>query len=308
MSEAASKNVGRHDNHWRNAPPGYSRSVFERTLDALPDGVLLIDDERNIEYANHAFRVLWRIPEALLATQDDALVLAFVLDQLEDPVQFGREVERLYGSAETSQDELSFKDGRVFSRRSVPLHDGVTNSARIWIFTDITEARSASFDALTGLNNRRAYGRQFPNWIAAPDDNLRAVALMDIDNFKGYNDAYGHAAGDEVLRQVGVLLRMQLCKPDDLAFRIGGEEFLIASGGREAPAVVPFFEAIRRSIVDMKIIHAGNHPHGVVTASFGLAVGRGPKDPASVFQHADAALYRAKRGGRNAIAVVHTDE
>lgn len=301
--------MSRNSTYWRNASPDQNRSLFERTLDALPDGVLLIGDNRSIEYANNAFRTLWRIPEALLEFKNDSRLLAFVLDQLLDPVHFEREVERLYGTLEASEDEVLFKDGRVFSRRSVPLRDDSRSPARIWIFTDVTEARSASLDALTGLGNRRAYGRQFPGWVSASRDGLlRAVALMDIDNFKNYNDVYGHAAGDDVLRQIGVILRFKLCRPDDLVFRIGGEEFLIASTGREELAVIDFFDAVRRSIVEMQIAHSGNRPHGVVTASFGLAVCSGPKDPAVVFHHADTALYQAKRDGRNVVALAQMED
>ncbi len=292
------------NDQWSAGLAARAQSVFERTLEALPDGVLLIDAHRHIEYANHAFAELWQIPQYLIDTGDDSQVLDFVLNQLNEPDQFLAEVERLYGTTEVSQDELLFKDGRVLSRRSVPLQDSTTSSARIWIFTDITEARNASLDMLTGLNNRRAYGRLFPGWLMAPADGLwRAVALMDVDHFKLYNDLYGHAAGDEVLRRIADQIKQKLTRPDDLIFRIGGEEFLFACSGHAAKAVLPFFDKVRSSIEDLDIVHAGNPPSKVVTASFGLALYPGPNDPAAVFQDVDAALYRAKRAGRNCVAM-----
>ncbi|OYW28153.1 MAG: hypothetical protein B7Z44_09470, partial [Caulobacter sp. 12-67-6] len=89
-------------------------------------------------------------------------------------------------------------------------------------------------DALCGIPNRRAYSADYPSFVEAADDGLiKSVGIMDIDNFKAYNDRYGHAAGDLVLRQIGSLLRGKL-SPEDMVFRIGGEEFLFACKTREA--------------------------------------------------------------------------
>lgn len=279
------------------------RSLFERALDALPDGVLLTDASRRVVYANPAFAAHWRIPSHLLAAGEEAPMLAFVQSQLADPVAFVREVERINPTSETSQDEVRLADGRVLSRRSIPFEEDGRFEARLWIFTDVTDARAARVDTLCGLPNRRAYAERYPEFVQAEADGLiRAVGIMDIDNFKAYNDHYGHAAGDIVLRQIGSLLRRQL-RPDDMAFRIGGEEFLLACKGRQTVGLVSFFEALRQSVAAMALTHSGNPPHGVVTASFGVGVFSGPKDPGEVFRKVDAALYRAKEAGRNAIAL-----
>lgn len=280
------------------------RSLFRLTLDALPDGVLLTSLDRRVLYANPAFARHWGIPAELMASRDADRLLRYVSDQLIDPEGFRREVERVHPTDEASEDELCFKDGRILSRRSLPfLEDGVFQ-ARIWIFTDITDAHSSSFDALTGLPNRRAFSREFPGFVEAPDDGMiRAVAIMDIDNFKGYNDRYGHAAGDTVLHQIGGLLRGHLRRADDLVFRIGGEEFLMASKAPARANAEDLFEAVRRSIAEMALPHAGNPPHGIVTASLGVCLFQGPRISAAVFAGADAALYRAKAAGRDAVHI-----
>jgi diguanylate cyclase (GGDEF)-like protein len=281
---------------------------FRRALDCLPDGVLLINDDRSIAYANPAFAKVWNIPDALMRSGDEEALLNFVTDKLVDPVQFVREVERLYRSFENSEDELLFKDGKIVSRRSVPLSEHGQAQGRIWIFTDVTEARHASMDFLTGLPNRRAFAREFPASIMARADGLvRSVAIMDVDNFKSYNDIYGHAAGDAALRQIGSILRSNLTNSDDLVYRIGGEEFLIACRSRRRDTIVAFFEELRRSIQSATIDHSGNPPHGCVTASIGLALFRGPKDPDFAFKQADAALYEAKARGRNRMALALPD-
>ncbi|MHB9878787.1 diguanylate cyclase domain-containing protein [Pacificimonas sp. ICDLI1SI03] len=286
--------------------PSFSKenpsSIFERALDALPDGVLLVSADREILYSNAAFARLWNMPPGA-AHRDDRRTLQSILDQLVDPDGFRAEVERLHRTLESSEDEVLFKDGRIFSRRSVPFHGEGDAHGRIWIFTDVTEARNAVVDPLTGLGNRLAYQREFPPFVEGDrSGQVRSVALMDVDNFKKYNDMYGHAAGDEVLRQIGTILRSHLHRADDLLFRIGGEEFLMAIHTRRDIDAHRLFEAIRTSIAVMNRPHSGNDPHGIVTASFGAVSFVGPGSSDDVFQRVDKALYRAKDQGRNRVA------
>ena len=91
-------------------------------------------------------------------TKDDRALIGFILEQLYEPQQFIALVEKLYATQEISQDEILFKDGRVFSRRSVPfIDDDGAGCGRIWIFTDITAIRAAERDSLTGLFTRRKF-------------------------------------------------------------------------------------------------------------------------------------------------------
>ena len=115
-----------------------SESLLRTTLDATADGILVVDAAGRALTANKRFQALWRIPDALLASGEDARLLAHVLDQLLDPQAFLAEVERLYRSDETSLDVLHFKDGRVFERYSMPLPSGEMQ-ARVWSFRDISE-------------------------------------------------------------------------------------------------------------------------------------------------------------------------
>ncbi len=276
------------------------QSLFERALEALPDGVLITNSSRKVVYTNRAFAKHWDIPSTLLVTGDEGALLRYVTSQLTDGPAFQFEVERLNGINESSEDEIRFKDGRIFSRRSVPFEEDGAAGGRIWIFTDVTDARNALVDALTGLPNRRAFSRAFPVFARAANDGfLRAVAVMDIDNFKQFNDLYGHAAGDVVLSQIGRILKSRFEGADDLVFRIGGEEFLMASKARSTISAVAFYEQVREAVSDMDVPHAGNEPHSRVTASLGLGTFRCPMDGRNVFDRVDAALYRAKSNGRN---------
>ncbi|WP_443972039.1 diguanylate cyclase domain-containing protein [Sphingobium sp. CR28] len=279
-----------------------SCSIFERALDALPDGVLLVNAAREVAYANTAFKKLWRIPSDLLASKDDSQMLRYAMEQLADPAGFLREVERLHPTSQTSEDEILFKDGRIIARRSLPFEEGGRLSARIWIFTDVTEAKNASVDQLTGLPNRLAFSRQFPQFVTAPSDGLsRAVAILDVDNFKSYNDLYGHARGDRTLKEIGTILQSHVYQTGDLAFRIGGEEFLIAKRVRASPEATAFFEKIRASVAAMKIAHLGNPPYNMVSMSIGYGTFSSAPEANTVFNQVDEALYRAKAQGRNRI-------
>lgn len=277
-------------------------SIFERALDALPDGVLLVNAERKVVYTNAAFKRLWSMPEEVLAPQDDDQNLQFVMDQLVDPEGFRQEVERLHPTIETSEDEIAFKDGRIISRRSLPFQEQGNFRARIWIFTDITEAKNASVDHLTQLPNRLAFSREFPPFVTAASDGLvRSVAIVDVDHFKRYNDCYGHASGDKILAEIGAILKSHVNQTGDLAFRIGGEEFLMATRTRDTSEAHAFFEAVRKSISAMKADHKGNEPYGIVTVSIGYGCFPSAPEAGAVFEHVDEALYKAKAEGRNKV-------
>lgn len=285
-----------------NPGTNVSKSLFEMALDALPDGVVLIDAERRVIYSNAALIRQWGVPEEIAATRDEHLMLGYACQQLIDPAQFLSEVDRVTPTNEPVEDELLLRDGRILMRRSVPfVTDGVF-AGRLWVFSDVTEARSARLDPLCGIPNRRAYSIDFPAFAEAPPDgSVRSVGIVDVDNFKAYNDLYGHAAGDLVLRQIGALLRKRIGHVDDLAFRIGGEEFLIACRVAEEGDAVAFFEALRAAVAGLDLTHEGNAPHGKVTISIGVGTFREPQPANDLFSHVDAALYRAKRDGRNRI-------
>ncbi len=293
-------NVGSHKSS-RDLPP---KSIFELTLDALPDGVLLTDPDRRVIYANPAFAEIWQIPSELMDEGDETKMLAHVGSKLVDPGAFFAEVQRVHATDETLTYELHFADGRLISRRSVPFLDHQRFAARIWIFTDVTEARFARQDVLTGIKNRRAYSEQFPDFTRCSSPGIwKSVAVIDVDNFKKYNDQYGHSAGDQVLRNIGAILRKHMGRADDLLFRIGGEEFLMARNCSDEMEPGEFFERVRRSVEELDIEHLGNAPYGVVTASIGVHTFRGSQDSDCIFDLADSALYSAKAGGRNQLAV-----
>jgi diguanylate cyclase (GGDEF)-like protein len=185
-----------------------------------------------------------------------------------------------------------------------------TAAGLILVVAVIETAHALAFrDALTGLASRRAL-----------DDALRrldgpfAIAMVDVDHFKSVNDTHGHEVGDQVLRMVAA----QLDGVDGgLAFRYGGEEFAILFAGRTADDVAPVLEGLRSAVAAQRFtLRAADRPRrrpkqarrrsgtGAgqlgVTVSLGLACrAAGDGDVDAAVREADAALYRAKRAGRN---------
>lgn len=129
------------------------------------------------------------------------------------------------------------------------------------------------------------------------------LLFIDVDEFKAFNDFYGHQAGDEVLRQVARLLEAHTRATADIAARYGGEEFLVLMPGCSRHAALERAERLRAGIEAACMEHAASPVQGCVTVSIGLATQHPASgvDPAALVRAADEALYAAKAAGRNRV-------
>jgi len=216
--------------------------------------------------------------------------------------------------------------GSVLATKSVP--------AAAWSQGDFMPAgvekrmrhleRLATTDDLTGLKNRR-YIREFARQIierARRSAGRVTLLLFDIDNFKHYNDDYGHATGDEILKQAAILMR-RCCRPHDVVGRIGGDEFAVvfwddprcagcetARDRRHAEAEHPSEPVFVAKRFQSEFGHAELNllgPEGRGTQTISGALAGVPRDGTTVqelFERADAALLEAKRSGKNRIYLV----
>jgi diguanylate cyclase (GGDEF)-like protein len=185
----------------------------------------------------------------------------------------------------------------------------------ILIVSLLEESHRLAFrDPLTGLPGRRALEERLRSL-----GSRFAIAMVDVDHFKKFNDMHGHDIGDQVLKLVGA--RLAQVGGGGIAYRYGGEEFSVLFPGAELDEVLPYLEAIRASIENYRMaVRAPDRPKSVedgakrrgagvsekhlsVTVSIGAcAPSARLRTPAQVIRGADEALYRAKQGGRNKVS------
>ncbi len=163
-------------------------------------------------------------------------------------------------------------------------------------------------DGLTSLANRRRFDEVFHSeWQRARRQGLPlAIAMIDVDEFKAYNDHFGHQAGDDVLRRIGAILKANIQRSSDLTARYGGEEFVIVLPGISMEKAMVLIETIRRAVQAEGMEHTEKSPAGVVTVSAGIAacIPQPGDEAEELLREADAAMYEAKRRGRNNVAVI----
>jgi diguanylate cyclase (GGDEF)-like protein/PAS domain S-box-containing protein len=153
----------------------------------------------------------------------------------------------------------------------------------------------AATDDLTGLASRRAFLAYFDQLLERGE--ALSVAIFDIDHFKSINDRYGHAVGDEVLKQVAAIAQ-QSVRDGDLVGRIGGEEFAVVMPGASIEQAARVGDRLRQSCADTV------HPPGLTaTISVGVSATSGGATSSALLREADAALYRAKFEGRNCLRI-----
>jgi diguanylate cyclase (GGDEF)-like protein len=164
----------------------------------------------------------------------------------------------------------------------------------------------SAVDALTGLTNRRGFDSIFASeWIRAKRLHTPlAVLMMDIDHFKMRNDRYGHLAGDECLRRVAEVLASRRARAEDVVARYGGEEFALILPGSDLAGARGIAEEIRCAVAALAIPNEDAPTSPTVTISIGVAshIPSSDAEPRDLLAAADAALFRAKRLGRNRTA------
>ncbi len=175
------------------------------------------------------------------------------------------------------------------------------------IKSDMLE-KLASIDGLTNLYNRRRLDELLSSeWNRCLRSKTPlSLIMIDIDFFKLFNDTYGHAMGDQCLRDVAWTLKDCLRRPGDIIARYGGEEFAVLLSGSDAKGAKSMADKLREEVQSLKIPHASSEVSEYVTISLGVATAFAAEDidsPAELLTAADSALYHSKKNGRNLVTI-----
>ena len=280
-------------------------AISQAALSNMAQGLSMFDAQDRLIICNGQFTRLYGLPERLTEEKTP-------LDRLvEHHWRGGRpmaKVKRLIRRArkgsqgDHSSGEIVLTDGRVLNVHCRLLADGG------WIATheDVTQRRKAeeriaylaNFDALTGLSNRAQFNEQLERLVAYLDRGHHfALHAVDLDRFKDVNDTLGHAAGDELLRQVASRLR-EAVRTGEVVTRLGGDEFAILQFPLERPEEAGALASRIVKVLGKPFVINGRTVE--IGASVGIALAPSDtRDPAELMRKSDVALYRAKADGRN---------
>jgi diguanylate cyclase (GGDEF)-like protein/PAS domain S-box-containing protein len=174
------------------------------------------------------------------------------------------------------------------------------------------KAEAVYFDALTGIHNRRYLNEVLDHLIRTQSRSHSALSVMmiDIDYFKRYNDAYGHAAGDECLISIAETLSESMLRADDFVARYGGEEFTIVLPFTNESGAVIIAERLLKSVQNLRIPHGNSDAADCVTISIGVTTGSAQHTQTGTdyLKRSDEALYLSKHGGRNKVTFLPLDD
>ena len=192
----------------------------------------------------------------------------------------------------------------IAAQRVTALHDELRDQRAKLVRLNSLLYDDARRDPLTMLGNRLRMTEDLAGVAAriARYGHSYCLALYDIDNFKQYNDRLGHPAGDDALRAVAQTLAAGV-RAGDMAYRYGGEEFLILLPEQTLATGSAAFDRLRSAVAELRLPHPGNPPTGILTISGGIAesTAAGPLPIDEWLRRADTALYRAKALGRNQV-------
>jgi diguanylate cyclase (GGDEF)-like protein len=293
---------------------------LSRALLEMSDGLAMFDADGRLVFCNDRYRSSFPLTGAM--RQPGVHIRDILQEVLRTGEQMGLPAQNSAAWVQSvvaalkvgGEEEVALYNGQWLHIRTRPASDGTS----LVVVSDATTMKTAegalrsltselqqlaTTDGLTGLMNRRAFDQAFVTELArtARDATPLALLMIDVDSFKAYNDQYGHPAGDECLRAVGLALKQVIKRPADIVARYGGEEFVVLLPNTDEDGAYVIAEAFRKALRGLGIPHEAS-PKRVVTASIGLCVatGHGERD-IDLLARADKALYDAKAAGRDRV-------
>lgn len=308
-----------------------SEELYRSILDASPDDITITDMNGSIQVVSPAAKRIFGF-ETDYADFVGTYLIEYIIP--EDRERAKSNIIRMVKGELTGPNEYQGvrKDQSVFD---IEVNSGLIHNAKgepskmVFVVRDITERKqteqriqqlvqqleiekkaallNANTDSLTGLANRRFFDEVLrKEFIRLKRSGAPLSLLMlDVDYFKKFNDQYGHLAGDDCLKQVGTILKMNVGRVTDLVARYGGEEFVIVLTETDAKGAFSLAERIREDIEALAIPHVESAISRYLTVSLGV-VTVNTNDlaaPAQIIALADGALYCAKNDGRNRTSI-----
>ena len=299
------------------APAGADERSFREMAETSSDMICRIGADGSGKYFSPASETLFGwTPDEMRAMPPDRFFYA------EDLLILGAATGRLLSGAskmERCEVRVRHRDGTMMwvETRTRVASAAEGSGDMVVVLRDITERKLledklealALTDGLTSVANRRAFDAALDRgWTETLAKGSRmSLLLLDIDQFKRFNDHFGHQVGDDCLRTVAAAVRGAIISADATVARFGGEEFAVVLPHAEANAAAAVAEAVRAEVEAMGLPHPGNAEcGGAVTVSIGAATAMAQAGgtmtmPAGLLQAADMALYKAKHNGRNRV-------
>lgn len=285
-----------------------SLSLIRATLESSTDAILVLDKNESIVDYNNKLIEMWQFPQSLLETQNNKIILEYVINALESPEEFHTKLLQLREQPDAiTIDVVKLKNGNIYERYSQPHKLNDKTIGRVWSFHDITRRAhleskleyQATHDALTNLPNRVLLMDRLLQGISQCERNNTQLAVLffDLDRFKLINDSLNHEAGDELLKIISKRLKSNSRESDTLV-RLGGDEFvLILTNITKSDQIARIARKLLAIIKEPLVIAKREI---ITTASIGICVC--PKDGVTVedlLRNADLAMYKAKESGGN---------
>jgi len=305
----------------RSPAPDRDSASFSMLMDNSEDLILRLSGGIAFTYVSPASRHIFGLePEEMMghALRDYALP--------EDRDALVANGDRLL-SGENETDSTSFriirKDGALrwveVNAKAERDMSGKLTGEFVLVVRDVTEQRLleaklaalTKVDGLTGIANRRQFDETLERCFRSAQRTKKHLSMLflDLDQFKKFNDTYGHQAGDDCLRRTAAAVSSAVLRPNDLVARYGGEEMAVILPDTDGTGAVDVAVRVLEAVRALKIPHAHNPAgEGFVTASIGVATAviHGQEttgSPAALVEAADSALYVAKSQGRNGLSL-----
>ncbi len=287
--------------------------LTKATLESTPEGTVVIGNNQNIIINNEKFLKIWHLSNSDLQNENAISVFEKLSNQVEESKLFCNMIDNLLTMSHTinSVNEWKLKNGKVIELYMQPYQVRDKLMGAVLSFRDVTDRRrledqlvyQATHDSLTSLPNRILLADRIQQGIAHAkrEDTYLSVLMIDLDNFKEVNDNLGHAAGDTLLKLVANRLSASV-REIDTVIRLGGDEFVVIlmSQNRAEDSIIKAKELIEKIIIPFQI-----EDHSItITASIGISYYPDDgQDANALLKNADAALYHAKKMGRNTFQV-----